>query len=85
MGYVEAACGMGVAVLGVVRGMEGVPGARLDGNSTRGRGYPRIPDPTGKGMGINSRPRVWIWVKIITRGHTTGRKLRPRALPVTRI
>jgi hypothetical protein len=54
-----------------------------DGNSTRGCGYPRIPDPTGTGVGNNSRPRARARVKIITRGHDAGTKSRPRALPVT--
>jgi hypothetical protein len=53
-----------------------------DGNSTRGYGYPRLSDPTGKGMGSMCHPWVRVRAQNITRRHDTCRKSHPRALPV---
>jgi hypothetical protein len=62
-----------------------VLGRIMDGNSTHGRGYPRIPDPTGKDMGSSSHPRARVRAQNLARGHTTGTKPHPRVLPVTRV
>jgi hypothetical protein len=56
-----------------------------DCSFARGHGYPRIPDPTGKGMGKKFHPRVRVRVENFTREHQTGIKLHPRVLPVTRL
>jgi hypothetical protein len=50
-----------------------------DGNSARGRGYPRILDPTGTGSKI--RPRARVRASKSARGWLTGWNLYPRAYP----
>jgi hypothetical protein len=52
-----------------------------DGNSARGRGYPRIPDPTGMGTGSKIRPRARVRASKSARGRLTGWNLYPRAYP----
>jgi hypothetical protein len=50
-------------------GSAGASASRL-GNFTRGRGYPRILDPTSKGTSKKLHPHVWI--ATLARGQQTG-------------
>jgi hypothetical protein len=54
----------------------------MDGSFTRGREYPRIPDPTGKGTGAKIRPRTQIRTAKSTRVQLMGGNFHPRRYPL---
>jgi hypothetical protein len=52
-----------------------------DDSFARGRGYPRVPDPTGVGMGSKFRPRV----RVILSRAANGLQPLPAGIPATRV